>query len=143
MIIMKELWVWERPEIKRHLGSTDSISDLVGDLVQGCVRSSSLGRISAETRIGLGTAMALSWLLATRLVDAGGGVFRRRTPTIISNCQNRNFQKEFVMWKFVNWGDHTFAFKNHFKIWFSYPWPADTQVRSFWSNDLKSTRKRI
>lgn len=71
----------DRPqEMKRHFATTGSISDFVGDRVQGWDRSSSLWTRFGVTRIGFGAAITLSWLPVGDVLDKGGGVFRRGTP---------------------------------------------------------------
>lgn len=69
--------------MKCHFASTVSISDFVGDRVQGCVRSSSLWTRFVDKRTGLGAAIALSWFPVKSELDTGGGVLRRGTPDFI------------------------------------------------------------
>lgn len=72
---------WRKPGMKCHFAKTGSISDFfVGDRVHGCERSSRLGAILVDKRIGFGAAILLSWLSVNRALESGGGVFSRGTP---------------------------------------------------------------
>lgn len=132
-------------EMNFQVSTTGSILDFVGDRVQGWERSSSRVTRLVVTLIGFGATIDLSWLLLAGILDKGGGVLRRGTPTIktqegprkkifglMSNVKDKVQMSREEALNQVS----TFSLKNHFQIWLGDPWSTNTQPQCFCSNGL-------